>query len=325
MRTPRSIRVSVPATTSNLGPGFDTLGMALTLRMTLSLELPPSARGLAVGLEGEGADLEETGDNLVVRSFFAGLGPRRLAGRSPAVPRFMGVMGRRGPPALAFRIRSEIPAARGLGSSAAARLCGLLAAAALRGCRPADFERAVETAVSMEGHPDNAVPAAYGGLRSVLMDGPRALSVLWSVPRGLGVTVCVPDYEVSTPKARAVLPAKVPLKDAAANAARVAHLLGALRDGRLGDLRAAMRDALHQPYRAKLLPGFPEALRAAYAAGAAGAALSGSGSSVLAFVPVGRAQARVGAAFERAFARAGRRARSLTLGVDRRGACVETA
>lgn len=306
MKAPRSIRVSVPATTSNLGPGFDTLGMALTLRMTLSLELPPSARGLAVGIEGEGADLEETADNLVVRSFFAGLGTRR-------------------PPALAFRIRSEIPAARGLGSSAAARLCGLLAAAALRGCRPADFERAVEAAVAMEGHPDNAVPAAYGGLRSVLMDGPRPMSVLWSVPRGLGVTVCVPDYEVSTPKARAVLPAKVPLKDAAANAARVAHLLGALRDGRLGELGAAMQDALHQPYRARLLPGFPEALRAAYAAGAAGAALSGSGSSVLAFVPVGRAQARVGAAFERAFARAGRRARSLALSVDRRGACVEAA
>ena len=306
MKTPRSIRVSVPATTSNLGPGFDTLGMALTLRMTLSLELPPSARGLAVGIEGEGADLEETGDNLVVRSFFAGLGARR-------------------PPALAFRIRSEIPAARGLGSSAAARLCGLLAAAALRGCRPEDFESAVEAAVAMEGHPDNAVPAAYGGLRSVLMEGGRPMSVLWSVPRGLGVTVCVPDYEVSTPKARAVLPAEVPLKDAAASAARVAHLLGALRDGRLGELRAAMRDSLHQPYRSRLLPGFPEAVAAAYRAGAAGAALSGSGSSVLAFVPAGRPQARVGAALEGAFARAGRRARSLALSVDRRGACVETA
>lgn len=306
MKTPRSIRVSVPATTSNLGPGFDTLGMALTLRMTLSLDLPPSARGLAVGIEGEGADLEETRDNLVVRSFFAGLGARR-------------------PPALAFRIRSEIPAARGLGSSAAARLCGLLAAAALRGCRPEDFERAVEAAVAMEGHPDNAVPAAYGGLRSVLMDGARPMSALWSVPRSLGVTVCVPDYEVSTPKARAVLPAKVPLKDAAASAARVAHLLGALRDGRLGELRAAMRDSLHQPYRSRLLPGFPEAVEAAYRAGAAGAALSGSGSSVLAFVPAGRAQGRVGAALEGAFARAGRRARSLALAVDRRGACVETA
>lgn len=288
------IRVSVPATTSNLGPGFDVLGMALTLRMTLRCQLlkiskdPPDTR------------------NLVVSSFLAGLKGRRI-------------------PTFAFRIDSEIPMARGLGSSAAARLCGLLAAAAIDDFKTTSFEEAVAHACAMEGHPDNAVPAAYGGLRSTLMESGRPLSALWPVPKDIGVTICVPDYEVPTEKARAVLPKKVPLHDAAANSARVVHLLAALRDGRLNELRPAMRDALHQPYRARLLPGFTAALKAAEKAGAYGAALSGSGSSVLAFVPKGRTQQRVGHALERAFARAGKKAHSLSLSVDRRGASVDAS
>ncbi len=287
----KRVRVSVPATTSNLGPGFDVLGMALTLRMTLTLT-------------AEGGQRPLDRSNMVVRSFLAGLG------RHP-VPR-----------GLAFDVRSDIPRSRGLGSSAAARLCGLLAAEALKGLTDEGFADAVAKACALEGHPDNAVPAAYGGLRSTLMAGAAPLHVEWPTPKDLGVAVCVPDYEVETERARAVLPAKVPLADAAANAARTVHLLGALRTGRLTELGPAMRDSLHQPYRRRLLPGFDAALKAAAQAGAFGAALSGSGSAVLAFTPRGGVQARVAAAMVRAFGRAGKPARALTPDIDRTGAKV---
>ncbi|MBI3297766.1 MAG: homoserine kinase [Elusimicrobia bacterium] len=292
MRASRLVRVTVPATTSNLGPGFDVLGMALTLRMSLTVEL-----GAAGALDRK---------NLITASFLTGLKKRPV-------------------PAVRLTVASDIPQARGLGSSAAARLCGLLAAAALEGFKTTSFTDVVAKACALEGHPDNAVPAAYGGLRSSLMENGQPLGALWPVPKDLGVTVCVPDYEVETERARGVLPKKVTLHDAAANAARVAHLLSSLRDGRLSELRPAMRDALHQPYRARILPGFSASLEAAYRAGACGAALSGSGSAVLAFVPKGRTQERVGRAMEKAFAKAGKSAKALTLSVDKRGASVEWA
>ena len=190
------------------------------------------------------------------------------------------------------------------------------------GWKTLSFDAAVARAAALEGHPDNAVPAAYGGLRSVLLEGGVPLHVRWPVPKGLAVALCVPDYEAATPKMRAALPRSVPLGVAAATAARVAHLLACLKDGRLGELKAAMRDSLHQPYRAKHLPGFLQAVAAAEKAGAFGAALSGSGSTVLAFCPAGRAQARVGAAMARAYARRGIRARPLAFAVEARGAVV---
>lgn len=286
------MRVSVPATTSNLGPGFDCLGMALSLRMTAFVETL-----------GEGPRALPAADDLVSRTFWSALPPARR------------------PKNARIAVASAIPPARGLGSSAAARLCGLLAAAALDGYKSLSFDDAVRRAVALEGHPDNAVPAAYGGLRSVLMDGGVPLHARWPVPKGLAVALCVPDYEAATPRMRAALPKKVPLADAAANQARVAHLLAVFSSGRLGELGAAMKDALHQPYRAPLLPGFKEAAAAAGKAGAFGAALSGSGSTVLALVPQGRA-ARVGAAMARAFARRGIAARPLAVAVDPKGALV---
>lgn len=288
------VRVSVPATTSNLGPGFDVLGMALSLRMTAVVEALPA-----------GPRVKPAPDDLVSRTFWSALPKGRL------------------PPAARIAVASDIPPARGLGSSAAARLCGLLAAAALDGWKTLSFDAAVARAAALEGHPDNAVPAAYGGLRSVLMDGGLPLHVRWPVPKSLAVALCVPDYEAATPKMRAALPKSVPLADAAANAARVAHLLACLKDGRLGELKAAMADALHQPYRAKHLPGFRQAVAAAEKAGAFGAALSGSGSTVLAFCPAGRAQHRVGAAMARAYARVGKKASVLAVNVEKKGAKVE--
>lgn len=290
----RRVRVSVPATTSNLGPGFDVLGMALSLRMTAVVEALP-----------EGPRTPPAKDDLVSRTFWSALPPARR------------------PAAARIAVASDIPPARGLGSSAAARLCGVLAAAALDGWKTRSFDEAVQFAVALEGHPDNAVPAAYGGLRSVLMDGGVPLHARWPVPKGLAVALCVPDYEAATPKMRAALPKAVPLADAALNAARVAHLLACLTEGRLGGLKAAMADSLHQPYRAKHLPGFRQAVAAAEKAGAFGAALSGSGSTVLAFCPAGRAQARVGAAMARAYARVGKKASVLAVDVERQGATVE--
>lgn len=293
--------VSVPATTSNLGPGFDVLGMALGLRNELRLEVGPRPGPALIEIIGEGAaELPRGEDNLLLRSFRALLPRRRF------------------PRALRLRLLNRIPLARGLGSSAAARLCGLLAAAAVSG---APRERVLGLACRLEGHPDNVVPALFGGLRAAWVEGTSTRHFALRLPRALAAVVCVPELKVPTARARAVLPARVPLADAARNGGRLAFLLGALERGRLDWLRFAMGDALHQPYRKRLVPGMEEVIAAALRAGAWGASLSGSGSAMLALTPRPRA-AFVGSAMVRAFARRRLPSRALTLEVDRRGALV---
>lgn len=301
----RRVRVRVPATTSNLGPGFDVLGMALRLHNEAEVEIDPRRRGLAVEIAGEGASgLPRDASNLAVRSF------RRA---------FRGAM----PPGLAFRLTNRIPLARGLGSSAAARLCGLLAAGALQGRGGAPAEELVELACRLEGHPDNVAPAFFGGLRACRLERGRLSHFALRVPPGLGVAVCIPDFQVSTDKARAVLPRRVALKDAVATSSGLAFLIGAFERGRPEWLASAMRDVLHQPYRRPLVRGLDSVLRAALRAGAYGAALSGSGPAVLALGPRGRRLKAAGDAMRRAFARAGSASRVLCLDVDRVGARVE--
>ncbi|MFH2202919.1 MAG: homoserine kinase [Elusimicrobiota bacterium] len=301
------IRVRVPATTSNLGPGFDVLGMALKLYNELELTCEPGWGEVRVDITGEGAEtLPRSSRNLVVRSFRA-LIPKRL-------PRHN----------LRFRMVNRIPLCRGLGSSAAARLAGLLAATALKSGKP-PFGQAVTKACAMEGHPDNAVPAFFGGLCGSVVERGNIEYFRLKPPRGLTAALCIPAIEVSTEKARRLMPKRVTLADAVFTSSRLALLVAAMTQGRLELLRTAMRDVLHQPYRKRLVPGMDAAIAAAERAGALGAALSGSGPTVLAFAGGERAGRRAAEAMCRAFARRGMASRALVLGVDNAGARVRAS
>jgi homoserine kinase len=295
--------VRVPATTANLGAGFDALGLALALHNEVHAA---EAEGVTVRVEGEGAGRLSTGEhNVVARGV-------RLAYEAA---------GRRFPGA-ALRCVNRIPSARGLGSSAAAWIGGLVAGNALLG-GPLATDRLLALATRAEGHPDNVAAALLGGL-TVSCPGPDGVrAVRLTVPPGLGWVVLVPEVTSSTAEARAVLPASVPRADAVFNVQRVALLLAGLQAGRSDVLPAALDDRLHQPYRLRLFPWMPEVTRAATAAGALGCVLSGAGPSLLAVVAGDGAA--VAAAMERALEAAGLAGRAQALAVDTDGATVRSA
>ncbi len=278
MSNSRTVSVTVPATSANLGPGFDCLGLALELRneVTASAAGPdvayddPRPTRYDIAVSGVDAARIPTGrDNLLVEAAEALF---RRVGRRPA--------------AVFIRAVNRIPVGSGLGSSSSAIVAGLMAANLLTGAglRPQELLR---MAVDMEGHPDNVAPAMLGGLvLGVLPDathGPAELLVRRMAPPLLTAVVVLPDFPLLTAEARAVLPPALPRADAIFNGSRLALLLHALTTGEHDCLRVAMADRLHQPYRLALIPGAAEAYAAAYAAGAAGVALSGAGPSLLAF------------------------------------------
>lgn len=289
----------VPATTSNLGSGFDVLGMALTLYNEVEIELGTGEpKGMCVvQIEGEGA----------------GTLPKDETNEIARVLRRHGYAGGYN---LRVRLKNAIPVARGLGSSAAARLGALMAAAALGDF---DDEWVVERACELEGHPDNVVPAFYGGLRLSLHDGERLVHVPLREPKDLAIVVCVPEFELSTERARKVLPEKVAHADAVYNSARVGLLVHAFEKRRYHLLRVAMQDALHQSYRRPLVPGLRHVIDGALKAGAFGAALSGAGPSVLALSPPAKAQ-KVARAMQKVFLKWRAESRALVLGIDTKGA-----
>ena len=297
------VRVSVPATSANLGPGFDAFGLALELRNTLVLE---EAAAPEAHFAGEGAELlGREASNLVLEAVAA---LYRQVGRPM--------------PTLRLQVESRVPLARGLGSSATAIVGGLVAARALAGAELSDAEL-FQLADRIEGHPDNVAPALWGGAVLAWRSGQRVHARRLGVPAQLAAAVAVPETAVPTERSRAVLPATVPLADAVFNLGRSALLATALLSGELELLRDATQDRLHQPYRAALVPGLEEVLAAARRAGALGAALSGSGSAVLA---LGRGDlTAVAAAMADAFRAAGVECRTWCLEVSREGARVEEA
>jgi homoserine kinase len=295
------VRVRVPASSANLGPGFDALGLALALHNEVTLE---EADGVSVSVEGEGAGrLDEGAGNVVARGVALGF---EVAGRP-----FRG--GR-------LRCVNRIPLSRGLGSSAAAWVGGLLAANALLG-EPLDRAALVTAAARAEGHPDNVAAAVLGGLTVSCADGARVVAVSLPVPSEITWVVLVPEAESSTREARAVLPESLPRADAVFNVQRVSLLLAALAAGRPDLLGLAMQDRLHQPYRQRLFPWMEAVAGAGRRAGALGCVLSGAGPSMLAAVRgPGDEVAR---AMERALREAGITGRALSLPVDAAGARCE--
>lgn len=295
--------VRVPATTANLGPGFDTLGLALRLHNQVTLEEIPE--GFEIEIEGEGKAILERqpGERLV----------------SAAARETFKVLGHQ-PRGLRFRLRNQIPIGRGLGSSAADIIGGVVAAFHLAG-RPLNRDLALQIAGRFERHPDNITPALLGGFTVAGLDGERVLYQRFTVDPSLKAVVLVPDAEISTYRSRKVLPEAVPFFDAVFNLNRTALLVSALVAGNFALLREATRDRLHQPYRETLLPGMQETIEAGFKAGALGCFLSGSGSCLLALVTEGTEQ--VGARMREVWrARNGSASRVEVLEIDNEGAKV---
>ena len=263
MSPPNLVTVRVPASTANLGPGFDCLGLALQMYNTVELAFSVSTEVEITG-EGQG-QLPQGPRNLVLRT------AERLASEvGVAVPGWF------------LRQHNDIPLARGLGSSSAAIVGGLVAANHLLAAG-LDNRKLLQIAAELEGHPDNVAPALYGGLTACCVEGGEVFCLRFPAPCELAVGVAIPRFELSTEHARAVLPEQVPFADAVFNVSRAACTLAALVSGAWEVLGTVMQDRLHQPYRAPLVAGLEEVIAAAQEAGACGTVLSGSGPTVVTF------------------------------------------
>lgn len=299
-----ALRVFCPATTANLGPGFDALGLAF--ERGNEFEISPS-QDFALSAEGLEASLVPTDParHAVVSAYQAA---RRALGLEPA-------------PGLRVHARVWAPPARGLGSSATATAAGILAAEAHAG-RELEAAVRLELASQLEGHPDNVVPCLLGGL-CISVPG-RAGEPLWverfELAQPPEFVVAVPQgLELSTEAMRGALPTEIPHRDAVANVARASLLIGALVGGRPKALPRALEDWLHEPYRGPQIPGFEAARAAGRAAGAYGVVISGSGPSLFALAPRGQGEA-VGAALEESWRSQGVSSQAHVLGLDLRGA-----
>lgn len=292
--------INVPATSANLGPGFDTLGLALDLWNESTFEL---ADDFTVYVEGEGnGKLAQGRNNMIIR----------------AAQKFAEYVGRELPPFLVHCI-NHIPLSSGMGSSAAATLTGLLAANALTVSKVSDDE-ILMIASALEGHPDNVAPALLGGLVASTMNEGKVIARKLPIAP-IHVTVVLPDFHFPTRQARHALPEQIPLKDAVHNISRAVLVADAFRTGDIRLLGEVMTDLLHQPYRLPLVPGAQEAMDAMKADGASAVALSGAGPSLIAF---SKTESNAGFAAKRAFEMAGLSARIFHLGVSSRGAEIHT-
>ena len=268
------VSVKVPASSANLGPGFDCLGLALPIYNTITIEetvLPGT--GIEINLISE----EETIDEMVFDNI-----PRDENNIIyKAVEMLYNSIGQV-PSELKINIQSQIPITRGLGSSSSIVVGGLLAANKLLG-NPADETALLAIATEVEGHPDNVAPAILGGvvLANQEEDGMVTYTKL-SWPEEWDITVCIPDFELSTEIARSVLPKEVPMQDAIYNAKHLAMLIQALNNKDAKLMKSALKDRLHQPYREKLVPGMHEIMEAfKHEDGVLGCVLSGAGPSML--------------------------------------------
>lgn len=292
------ITIRVPATTANLGPGFDCIGLALDLWNEVQFKADDQ---ITYRVTGEGASqLDNQPNNLLVEAF---LRVYELCGRDAK--------------GAAIRSQNQIPPSSGMGSSAAALVAGIFGANELLG-RPLNQADMLKLATELEGHPDNVAPALLGGLVVSVMNEGEILSRRYEVPT-LTAVIVKPEVDWPTRVARAVLPVSVSRADAIFNIGRTALVVDALRSGDLDLLRKAMDDRLHQPYRLERIPGGKAAFEAARRFGAA--ALSGAGPSILCFVESGQERQAL-TAIQTAFEAAGVLARGLVTRPSTQGCAV---
>ena len=259
----KALQISVPATSANLRPGFDVLGLALDLRNVF--QVTPSAT-TTITIDGHGTHLPTGQDNLFYKAF------RQL----------YDLAGQQAPP-LQIHMHLNVPPGKGLGSSATAVVGGLVAANAYLGLPYAPMELLAE-AITLEhgNHADNVAPALLGGLVANVIDDGKVISIRLPIPDELQAALFIPDFEMDTIQGRALMPSQYPTADVVFNTGRVALFLSALTLERYDLLRIAMQDRMHQPYRSQIFPLLPAIIEAAIEEGAHGACLSGGGSSVLA-------------------------------------------
>jgi homoserine kinase len=278
-----SVTISVPGTTANLGPGFDAFGLALDVANLVTITLGESDAPLPAMVQA------------TAKSYFLGSG---LA-----------------PFPFSWNIKGSVPQARGLGSSVTVRLGVLLGLNELSG-RPLSREGIFRLCAELEGHPDNAAPALYGGFSIA-----RALQqpLRYAVASTLRFVLLIPDFEVATPDARKVMPKSISVSDAAANAADAAVIAAAFATKKYELLCGAFGDRLHQPYRTKLVPFLPEVITAAEKAGAIGGWLSGSGSTICALTPDAESATRIARAMK---TKSPKGSKSVICSADNKGAKV---
>jgi homoserine kinase len=292
-------KVSVPASTSNLGPGFDALGLALKLYNDFIVE---PANFYSVEIEGEGAqELPKDEKNLFLRAYRSTM--EYLEENRP----------------VKVKLVNRIPLGRGLGSSATAIVGGILAAQKITG-KELSLPEVIDIAFKFEPHPDNVLPAYTGGFVVAATNGDLSYVKLdW--PEELKVVIVVPELFLSTEESRSVLPETYSREDVIFNIQRVALLLGALQKRDYGLLKEAVKDRLHQPYRCDLIPSFWEILSEGYKAGAYAVYLSGAGSCIGALADKNFDQ--IGQAMCNVFDSLGIEARYWVLDVDKEGARIQ--
>ncbi|WP_286886216.1 homoserine kinase [Aneurinibacillus sp. UBA3580] len=258
------VKVKVPASTANLGPGFDTIGMAFQLYTTITLEVADTT---VVRLHGPNlSGLPTDKSNLIYQ-----IAARVFEKAGLAVPEII------------IDVTSDIPLTRGLGSSASAIVGALVAANELAG-KPFTTDELYYMATEEEGHPDNVGASFFGGVIVALMEKDHVPYVRFPVPEHLEAIAVIPEFMLSTEKARDVLPSMYSRQDVVYTASHTGVLVGALATGNLSLLRTAMKDVFHQPYRVPLVPGLDTILAEAHGYGAVGAALSGAGPTIIALV-----------------------------------------
>ncbi len=290
----QSVEITVPATSGNVGPGFDCLGVALTLYNSFRFTI---ADETVISAEGVGAErIAQNKHNLVYQSFqrcWQYLGRDKIT--------------------LAIHITMQVPPSRGLGSSATAIAGGVYAANVFAGY-PLSTRELVAIATEIEGHPDNVAPALLGGCQ--LIAGSEICEIAWH--ESIGVAVVIPEFELSTAKARQVLPSQISLADAIFNCAHLGLLTQALATGSREWLIEALQDKLHQPYRTPLIPALASVRETAMQAGAYGLVISGAGPTLLAIAPQEQTTS-VGQAMHQAWLSAGINSQWQTLSIDRQG------
>ncbi len=299
-----SVCVTVPATTANLGPGFDCIGAALTLynELKFTREQINQDKKLIITVTGSEAAKVTTDESNLVYQAFAKL--------------FQHI--EQTPPPVKIEIKLGVPLARGLGSSATAIVGGLIGANVLAGevLTPAQI---MELAITMEGHPDNVVPALLGGCRLAATSdtGWEICDIPWC--KDVVPVVAIPDFELSTSEARQVLPTQVSRGDAIFNTAHLGLLLRGLETGNQNWLRAALQDKLHQPYRKSLIKNYDEIFSKTLSAGAYGMVISGAGPTLLALTNTANSKT-VAAAMASEWQKEGIKVQVQTLQIDRQGA-----
>jgi homoserine kinase len=298
--TKKIVKVKVPATTANLGAGFDTFGLALTLYNEFEVE---EADGVFIESYPENEFLKNPENNLFIKvvKYLCEAEGKTFHGAK-------------------LKQTVNIPVARGLGSSATAIVAGILTSFAVHK-KPLTDEEFFKVAYLFEPHPDNLLPAWKGGFITALKTEDKTYYSKIDFPQELKAVVVIPDFELSTELARSVLPKEIPLKDAVFNIQRASLFIRALQEKRFDLLKVAMEDRLHQPYRKSLIPNFDKVIQYAYDSGAVGASLSGAGSTMLALTLDNFD--KIGQAMVSAFSEAGIDAKYHVLDVDTEGAKVE--